>query len=287
MQWYVSRNGESSGPIEEADIAAWIRSGQIGSETYVRDEHSQHWIPIGQSPFAPLFSQVASAPASQPKPSSNRGVVLWGSVTTVLLIGLIGAKVATESTSADATEAVVTLEPRAPSVGDEPEPTLTDRLARAGTLGEAIATIRPAMADHDGDSLSGAAATLTTWLVERYNTPALWADLDMMPDNQRAEVLKDPEPFRGKKLCSRGTMTQIMADRSLGVPVWHGVLSTGFANVIRFVAVGSSDGIVEDSPARFCGIVIGLHSYANRMGGSTTGVEVVGSFDLPENRSFN
>jgi hypothetical protein len=123
------------------------------------------------------------------------------------------------------------------------------------------------MVDHNGDTLSETAAVLAEWMTNKSTPQSIWRALDGMDDNVRVEVIKDPHAYRGKKLCSRGTITQIFADRSLGKPVRFGVLDTGIMNIIRFVAVGSSQGVMEGAEARFCGIIIRLHGYSNVMGG--------------------
>lgn len=76
----------------------------------------------------------------------------------------------------------------------------------------------------------------------------------------------------------------IHTDKSTGKPIYMGGLMTNDVKVIRFVAVGSSGELVENSSARFCGFVMGLNSYSNAVGGTTHGVSVVGMFDLPENQ---
>jgi len=47
MRWYVSRNGETSGPTEEAQVVGLARSGGLNG-AMLRDEASPHWIPVEQ-----------------------------------------------------------------------------------------------------------------------------------------------------------------------------------------------------------------------------------------------
>lgn len=49
MRWYVSRNGETVGPVEEAQVAEWVRGGM--HDAVVRDDAGGHWTPIAHSPF--------------------------------------------------------------------------------------------------------------------------------------------------------------------------------------------------------------------------------------------
>jgi len=62
MRWYVSRNGETTGPVEGSAIAQWGSEGLIVPGMFVRDEAGGNWTPVEQSPFASLISGAA-APA--------------------------------------------------------------------------------------------------------------------------------------------------------------------------------------------------------------------------------
>lgn len=66
MRWFVSRNGESSGPHEEALVAQWARDGQLGSGAMLRDEAASAWVPLAQTPFA-----EASPSATRPMPPTK------------------------------------------------------------------------------------------------------------------------------------------------------------------------------------------------------------------------
>lgn len=46
----------------------------------------------------------------------------------------------------------------------------------------------------------------------------------------------------------------------------------------------SSGDLVKGSLARFCGFVVGQHSFKNTSGGTTLSIEIVGMYDLPETR---
>lgn len=58
MRWYVSRNGETFGPIEDAQVVELARAGLNGG--MLRDEASPHWIPVEQSPFAGFLPSSVS-----------------------------------------------------------------------------------------------------------------------------------------------------------------------------------------------------------------------------------
>src|SRR5690606_14150052 len=111
-----------------------------------------------------------------------------------------------------------------------------------------------------------------------------WADLEAMTDTEYKEVAKDPAAFRGEKLCNRGSIVQISTDRTLGAPIYVGLMSGGWAmNLTYFVAVGSSAGVVEGATVRYCGIVAVMHTYDSAHGGFRHAINSVGLFDIPEN----
>ena len=61
MRWYVSRNGETVGPVEEADVANWVRAGM--HDAMLRDEAGGPWTPVSQSPFGALLPRVRPTPS--------------------------------------------------------------------------------------------------------------------------------------------------------------------------------------------------------------------------------
>lgn len=203
-------------------------------------------------------------------------VVLIGGLFLVGLISRLGKS----KSVATATELATTT--ATPTAAPAPmPPTLAERLARATTLSEAIAMTKPLMGDVQGEDVNQGAALLAMWWTHR---TGLWSELVAMPDTKRAEVMKDPEPWRGRRICMTGSVTQIFRDKSTSssAPVYMGVLyhNGGF---VRFLAVQSTEGIVEQTPARFCGVTIGLQSYPNVSGGTTHAIQVVGLFDIPAN----
>lgn len=63
MRWYVSRNGETLGPVDEAEIRKWAQEGMVVPGMFFRDEAGSAWTPVEQSPFAALMTGAA-APAA-------------------------------------------------------------------------------------------------------------------------------------------------------------------------------------------------------------------------------
>ena len=75
MRWYVSQNGETSGPVDDSVVSEWTRGGQLGRGAFVRDEHGGQWTQIESSPFASLLGPApaepsATAPAQKNQPST-------------------------------------------------------------------------------------------------------------------------------------------------------------------------------------------------------------------------
>jgi hypothetical protein len=52
MRWYVNRNGETAGPVEETQIMHWAETGQITRGMSFQAETGGPWLPVEQSPFA-------------------------------------------------------------------------------------------------------------------------------------------------------------------------------------------------------------------------------------------
>ena len=98
--------------------------------------------------------------------------------------------------------------------------------------------------------------------------------------------MKDSEEERGRRICTRGKLIEIHAERTSYGKLYDGGMFMGwsYSRVVSFIAVGSTRGINQGSRARFCGVVIGRYSYSNSGGGVTHAVQLVGVFDIPENR---
>lgn len=157
-----------------------------------------------------------------------------------------------------------------------------ERFNKIDTLDAAIAYSLPSMQHAVGTNPGDGTVLLAMWVAGHYNPFNLWADLQRMPDNPRAAILADFRQFLGKKLCSRGTIVEIEADRDHRETLWSGGLRVGELGVVRFATIGTPNTLVEGSPARLCGIVTGLLTFQNQLGSTTTAVEVVGTFDSSE-----
>jgi hypothetical protein len=158
---------------------------------------------------------------------------------------------------------------------------LLGKLIKATTVTEAMQILRPSIIDGD-NPCPEPAAMLAAW----EGTRDLWftALLKAAPPTSVDLVLKDVDEERGKILCLAGTVFQISAKKDPdGMKLFAGGLSAGH-QVLRFVAWGSTRGVVASTFTRFCGVTIGRMDYDNSGGGRTHGALAVGLFDLPENR---
>jgi len=152
-------------------------------------------------------------------------------------------------------------------------------LEKTGILSDAIRLLRPHMGDTVGVDPHPIAAAMGLWARSNMR----WGELERMYDSRRVEVEKDPDRFRGEKLCVRGEIVEIYADRSVDPIVHVGGMAAG-DGFVRFIAVRSTRGLVAGSSARFCGIFTGMQTYTNTLGGMTSAPFVVGMFDLEQNR---
>lgn len=159
-----------------------------------------------------------------------------------------------------------------------PPPTFDELLAKTETVPAALKLLGPKLED-ETEKLSPGTAFLSVWAANRLK----WSELQALPETKRPLVMKDSVAERGKRICTSGMIVEITADRSAGVPIYEGAMTSG-PGIVRFVAVGSTGELVERSAARFCGIVTGRYSYSNAGGGVTHAVRAVGMFDLPENK---
>jgi len=174
----------------------------------------------------------------------------------------------------------VTPQPPAPPP-EPPPPTPEEMIAKQTTLADAIKMARPLMADTVGD-VSVSAYRIAQWMNGHLN----WPELKSLDTTNYKLVMKDPELERGKLLCTKVKIVQIQRDRQAPFPIYWGIGSHGWSDMIYYYAVGSTGDLVERSRATFCGVVIGTHSYPNVGGGTTHSVMTVGMFDLKDNRAL-
>jgi len=49
MRWYVQRHGQTVGPVDDSQVAQWVRQGM--TDAWICPEGGQQWVPIAQTPF--------------------------------------------------------------------------------------------------------------------------------------------------------------------------------------------------------------------------------------------
>jgi hypothetical protein len=148
--------------------------------------------------------------------------------------------------------------PPAPLVAiDAPVPlTIDQRVAAATSLPEALALAQP----------------ISTTLVARYAVAKLKLAEVEAAETTLPLVEKDYRAELGKRLCVEGEVRRIERADMDQRKVFVGELLTKDSDRVTYLAVGSSGELVKRSNARFCGVVTGK-------------LELVGMFDLPENRA--
>lgn len=169
----------------------------------------------------------------------------------------------------------------APVVAPPPPRTPVDEIMEQATLPEAIAVALPKMTDTD-DETSPGALLLALWAAKHLTWSAVTVAKN---ETSFALVHKDSDAARGKRLCVRGSIVQISKLDLVDRVVFHGLMLSGYSDLVSFIAAGSTGELVEQSGARFCGVVIGTYDYSNSAGGKGHATSLVGMFDLPENRA--
>lgn len=83
MDWYVSKQGTTVGPMSAELLREAIANGQVTRGMHVRDEGTG-WIPIESSPFASLLPPVVAA-----KPAQNNQAAA-GCLSAIVLFVIVG-----------------------------------------------------------------------------------------------------------------------------------------------------------------------------------------------------
>lgn len=279
MHWFVSFQGNTQGPLSPEQVKEGISAGRITPGMHVRDEASAAWAPIEQSPFGSLLK---STPAAATQSNGNGVSPLRNAIGVLVLSSFFVLYLALKCGGDHDDETKGEVAKASPLPAPRPPPEPGDVMMTKKTLPEAIEFARVYMSDSKNEMSTGA-AILARWSLVNLR----WADLEAMTDMQYKEVAKDPAAFRGQKLCNRGSIVQISTDRSLGTPIYTGLMSGGWAmNLTYFVAVGSSNGVVQGADVRYCGIVAGMYTYDSADGGFRHAINSVGMFDVSGN-GFN
>jgi hypothetical protein len=90
------------------------------------------------------------------------------------------------------------------------DPQAPKDVLKKSTLADAIAFAKPFMSDTI-DRLDEGSALLALWSSQHLT----WAELSALPETTAADFQKDPDAERGKRLCVKGTIVEIRAERTL------------------------------------------------------------------------
>jgi hypothetical protein len=180
--------------------------------------------------------------------------------------------------SKDHEAAVVRAEstPAASSAPEVKRKTHGEALAEIESLVGAIEYVKPHCED-TADEHSTGTLLLTLWGKDKLRAK----DIKALPEVSYAAAMKDSEEARGKHLCGTGKVLQISKSASPvweGKKVWEGLLILPGMRIVKYIAVGETGAIVEDSTATFCGVVTGKYQYQKAGGGFAHSLALVGIF---------
>jgi len=202
-------------------------------------------------------------------------ITLWG----VIAIGLFAWLSAGDDESSVTEVARPTPVQQSPSNTAPAEPSPLEQFMAIEDLDSALMFAKLDMADTVNEYSAGAAA-FALWSARHLT----WEALNSVPATKLKMAMKDSDEVRGKRICVRGEIVEIQAEKTDDGKIYNGAMATRNFDFVRFSAAGTTGELVEDSRARFCGIFTGLFSYSNVSGGQTRSIFLVGMFDLPENR---
>lgn len=230
-------------------------------------------------------------PATPPKPKTSPIAMVGGGFVGLCVIAVIITWSMERSKESNYDQPPLPPANTAPAPSTSPPPpekpkeeitpaTIIKNVAAYDTFDEALSVALGFM-EEERNSDSIGAVLLAAWGAKKMR----WSDVFVAKDEvSYAAVKKDSDTAKGKRLCHTGRIVEIKKD-AIGEygPIWVGQMMLSRARVLRFLAVGSSGDLVERSRARICGVVTGLFTYDNAVGGTSHAVAVVGMFRLPEN----
>jgi hypothetical protein len=157
-----------------------------------------------------------------------------------------------------------------------PAPPGSATILAAPSFSHAVELALPLIAEGGKASREGT-ALLAEW-ADQY---LAWETIDLpTPETTLSLAARDLQPERGKRLCETGEIKEIFDEGK----VFTGLLYKTRFEIIGFIAVRSVGKLEQKRRARFCGVVTGRHSSAGPEAGSVQAVQVIGMFDVPENK---
>ena len=164
----------------------------------------------------------------------------------------------------------------APPPPSAPAPPSSATILSAPSFSHAVELALPMIAEGGKASREGT-ALLASW-ADQY---LAWETIDLpKPETTLSLAARDLQPERGKRLCESGEITEIFDEGK----AYTGLLLKQRFEVIAFIAVRSVGKLEAKRRARFCGVVTGRHASAGPEAGSAQAVQVIGMFDVPENK---
>lgn len=286
-RWEVHDGSQVVGPLDEDHVLRMIGQG-LPETVVVRPEGKEKWKGIrSHAPFAVALEQrvvqggqaTAAVPGpiaqgSSPSRALPYGVVVAG-VAVVLGVGTCGIVRAFVPATVTAKD-LPTPEPPTTSRPTDPVAVIMAKK----TMADALVIASAGMTDSANTSSPGT-AVFALWSAQNLR----WKDVGVKQDETSfARVQKDVDAERMKRLCVPGSIIQINVEKTPYGSVYTGLLMSDAVNLYHFNAVRSTGDLVQQSPARFCGVVTGKYDYENSAGGVGHAIDMVGIFDLPENR---
>lgn len=142
MRYYLTSRGETGGPYPESRIKSWILSGQISDDATVREEFSQEWLLVRESP---IFRK---------KPQWPILVAVSGAVAALFVVLLVIREPRRKPLTEVSVSACVLSVPGKPTVPVFPTQKGAELYARALRTGQDI-VIRGVYAEYGGIEVGG------------------------------------------------------------------------------------------------------------------------------------
>jgi hypothetical protein len=204
-------------------------------------------------------------------------------VGALLAIGLFMSKSQGHEAYAQASPTITTESPAAkgyPEMVKPHIPTLAEQLTSAQTIDDMFNICNPRMSDKGvNDPYNPGALCVALW--GSFNLK--WADVSVLKDETSPGlVMKNSTRERGKRLCASGSIIQIAETEGMS----EGLFMSNGGALYHYANVKSSGDLTEGHNARLCGYVVGTYDYHNSGGGVGHAVDVVGMWDLKENKQL-
>jgi len=289
MRWEIHDGAQVVGPLEEDHVIRMITQG-LPETVVVRPEGAPTWTGIrAHAPFAVALEQRGAPVRPVPPAVAIAGPVDRGAEPRPLPMTLIAAGVAVAlglggwgiaRALGPASTVTATALPTPEPTRTTEAPTPIELIVTKKTMADALVIASPLMIDRPNDSSVGT-ALFAVWSMHNLH----WRDVAVRQDETSfARVQKDVDAERMKRLCVSGSIVQIDTQKTQLGPIYMGLMMNDAVNLFHFNAVHSTGDLVQQSPARFCGVVTGKYDYENSAGGTGHAIDMVGIFDLPENR---